>query len=185
MSGADFRAPQPNARRRREKPLFANPRNAAAGSLRAVGMRRSPAPAAALLRFMPGAKPSRPPGATQFAGGGRLCPIRPAHQSAHRAGDRRRRLLAHYRKIEAQRATLGYDIDGVVYKVDDLSCREAARFRLPLAALGPGAQVPAEQATTVIEAIEIQVGRTGALTPVAKLAPVTGRRGGAERHLAQ
>ncbi len=82
-------------------------------------------------------------------------------------------MLGHYRAIEAQRATLGYDIDGVVYKVDDLALQERLGFvsRSPRWAVAH--KFPAEQATTVVEEIEIQVGRTGALTPVAKLQPVT------------
>ncbi len=82
-------------------------------------------------------------------------------------------MLAHYRAIEAQRAELGYDIDGVVYKVDDLALQRRLGFvsRSPRWAVAH--KFPAERATTRVEAIEIQVGRTGALTPVAKLHPVT------------
>ena len=82
-------------------------------------------------------------------------------------------LIAHYQFIESQRAELGYDIDGIVYKVDDLALQRRLGFvsRSPRWAVAH--KFPAERATTRVVAIEIQVGRTGALTPVAKLHPVT------------
>jgi DNA ligase (NAD+) len=82
-------------------------------------------------------------------------------------------LMAHYRFIEAQRGSLPYDIDGVVYKVDDLNLQNRLGFvsRSPRWAVAH--KFPAAQATTLLRDIDIQVGRTGALTPVAKLAPVT------------
>ncbi|SFI28857.1 DNA ligase (NAD+) [Bosea sp. OK403] len=160
--------------RQREKglPEFANPRNAAAGSLRQLDVSIT---AARPLRFFAYAWGEMPvvPAQTQFGvveafkrWGFRTNPLMKRCESV---GD----LLERYRLIESQRATLGYDIDGVVYKVDELALQTRLGFvaRAPRWAIAH--KFPAELATTVLEAIEIQVGRTGALSPVAKLRPVT------------
>jgi DNA ligase (NAD+) len=160
--------------RQREKglPEFANPRNAAAGSLRQLDVSIT---ADRPLRFFAYAWGEMPvlPAQTQsgvveaFARWGfRTNPLTVRCESVAE-------LLAHYRLIEAQRATLGYDIDGVVYKVDDLALQNRLGFvsRAPRWAIAH--KFPAELATTILENIEIQVGRTGALSPVARLRPVT------------
>ncbi|TQI73096.1 DNA ligase (NAD+) [Bosea sp. AK1] len=160
--------------RQREKglPEFANPRNAAAGSLRQLDVSVT---AARPLRFFAYAWGEMPvlPAPTQSGvveafrrWGFRTNPLMKRCESVAE-------LIAQYRLIESQRATLGYDIDGVVYKVDDLALQARLGFvsRAPRWAIAH--KFPAELATTVLEAIDIQVGRTGALSPVARLKPVT------------
>ena len=152
--------------------VFANPRNAAAGSLRQLD---STITAKRPLHFFAYAwgEMSAMPAPTQhgmvraFKDFG--LPVNPLMVLCHDARD----MIAHFRSIEAQRAALGYDIDGVVYKVDDLSLQARLGFvsRSPRWAVAH--KFPAQQATTILRDIEIQVGRTGALTPVAKLEPVT------------
>ncbi len=96
-------------------------------------------------------------------------PVNPLMTLCHSADE----LIAQYRRIEAMRASLGYDIDGVVYKINSLALQDRLGFvsRSPRWAVAH--KFPAEQAMTVLRDIEIQVGRTGALTPVARLDPVT------------
>ncbi|MEZ2406522.1 DNA ligase (NAD+) [Bosea sp. OAE752] len=160
--------------RQREKglPEFANPRNAAAGSLRQLDVSVT---ASRPLRFFAYAWGEMPvlPAPTQMGvveafrrWGFRTNPLMKRCETVAE-------LVAQYRLIESQRATLGYDIDGVVYKVDDLALQARLGFvsRAPRWAIAH--KFPAELATTILEAIDIQVGRTGALSPVARLKPVT------------
>ncbi|MGV6874940.1 NAD-dependent DNA ligase LigA [Pseudochelatococcus sp. B33] len=154
------------------RPLFANPRNAAAGSLRQLDASITASRPLAFFAYAWG-EASALPGDTQFgviAGFGRWgLPINPMMKLCYSVDD----LITHYRAIEAERAALGYDIDGVVYKVDSLALQGRLGFvsRSPRWALAH--KFAAERAMTEVLAIEIQVGRTGVLTPVAKLRPVT------------
>ncbi|HMG48735.1 MAG TPA: NAD-dependent DNA ligase LigA [Allosphingosinicella sp.] len=170
MSKEDFAA----LNRRQEAEggkIFANPRNAAAGSLR---QKDAGVTAARPLRFYAHGwgEVSALPVDTQL---GMMRAIR--EWGVPIAGDIGRftdlaGLIAHYRMIEAKRADLPFDIDGVVYKVDrlDWQRRLGQVARAPRWALAH--KFPAEKAETVLEAIDIQVGRTGKLTPVARLRPV-------------
>ena len=96
-------------------------------------------------------------------------PVNPLTVLCHSAEE----LLRHYHDIESCRASLPYDIDGVVYKVDSLALQERLGFVSRAPRWAAAHKFPAEQATTILRDIEIQVGRTGALTPVARLDPVT------------
>jgi DNA ligase (NAD+) len=154
------------------KPVFANPRNSAAGSLRQL----DPAITASRpLKFFAYAwgEMSDMPEDTQFgmlewlaARGFSVNPLTKLTRSVEE-------MLAIYRDIELRRATLGYDIDGVVYKVDRLDLQERLGFVSRSPRWATAHKFPAEQATTVLHDIDIQVGRTGSLTPVARLEPVT------------
>ncbi|WP_343520786.1 NAD-dependent DNA ligase LigA [Sphingomonas sp.] len=156
----------------KEARQFANPRNAAAGSLRqkdaAVTQSRP-------LRFLAHGwgETSAVPGATQYEVMKTIerwgFPLHPLFIECVQVEP----ALAQYRKIEKQRADLPFDIDGVVYKVDrlDWQARLGSVGRAPRWAIAH--KFPAERAETTLNAIDIQVGRTGKLTPVARLEPVT------------
>lgn len=171
MSHADFAAL--NAREEAAgRKTFANPRNAAAGSLRQLDVAVTKSRPLLFFAYAWG-EVSEALAETQYEAVARFAqwgfsvnPLFKRHETLDS-------LLEAYRAIERQRAGLGYDIDGVVYKVDRLDWQDRLGFvsRAPRWAIAH--KFPAEQATTVLEAIDIQVGRTGSLTPVARLKPVT------------
>ena len=171
MSHADFEALNAKQARQGQK-TFANPRNAAAGSLRQLdpGVTR-----ARPLRFFAygWGETAAPLADTQMGAIRRLAELGFATNPLTALCDGLEDLLAHYAAIEAQRATLGYDIDGVVYKVNDLALQARLGFRSTTPRWAIAHKFPAELAWTRLEAIDIQVGRTGALSPVARLTPVT------------
>ncbi|MFD1342352.1 NAD-dependent DNA ligase LigA [Litorisediminicola beolgyonensis] len=171
MSHADFA--DLNARQEADgAKTFANPRNAAAGSLRQLDPQVT---AARPLRFFAYAWGvlSEPLAETQMGSIERLAELGFQTNPLTALCTGPDELRAHYARIEAQRATLGYDIDGVVYKVDNLALQERLGFRSTTPRWAIAHKFPAELAWTRLEAIDIQVGRTGALSPVARLTPVT------------
>jgi DNA ligase (NAD+) len=172
MTHADFVAL--NARQKDAgKTPFANPRNAAAGSLRQLDPAITASRPLRFFAYAWGDVQPALPASTQmgmiaaFKGYG--LPVNPLMVLCQTADE----LIAQYRAIEQQRASLGYDIDGVVYKVDDLALQNRLGFVSRAPRWATAHKFPAEKATTVLRAIEINVGRTGALTPLAKLDPVT------------
>jgi DNA ligase (NAD+) len=151
---------------------FANPRNAAAGSLRQLDAGITAARPLRFFAYAWGAL-SAPLAATQSGAIARLAELGFATNPLTATCDSPADLIAIYSGIEAQRASLGYDIDGVVYKVDDLALQQRLGFRSTTPRWAIAHKFPAELAWTVLDAIDIQVGRTGALSPVARLVPVT------------
>ena len=171
MSHADFESLNARQAERGAK-TFANPRNAAAGSLRQLD---SSITAARPLRFFAygWGEVSAPLAETQMGAIERLASLGFSTNPLTKLCDGPAALLGHYAEIEQARATLGYDIDGVVYKVDDLALQARLGFRSTTPRWAIAHKFPAELAWTRLEAIDIQVGRTGALSPVARLTPVT------------
>ena len=171
MAKADFAALNARMTADRGK-VFANPRNAAAGSLR----QKDPAITAERpLRFLAHGwgEASALPGDSQFSVIKAIerwgLPVDPRFVRLTQTAD----VLAHYRAIEALRADLPFDIDGVVYKVDRLDWQARLGFVAKAPRWAIAHKFPAERAETTLQAIDIQVGRTGKLTPVGRLTPVT------------
>ena len=154
------------------KQTYVNPRNTAAGSLRQLD---ATVTASRKLRFFAYAwgEMSAMPADTQYGMIEVLrnwgFPVNPLTRRLSSVDD----IIAHYREIGLARPDLDYDIDGVVYKVDELALQERLGFRSRSPRWATAHKFPAEQAFTTVEKIDIQVGRTGALTPVARLTPVT------------
>ncbi|MDE1987035.1 MAG: NAD-dependent DNA ligase LigA [Alphaproteobacteria bacterium] len=171
MTHANFAAL--NKRQEKDgKPLYANPRNSAAGSVRQLDPAITASRALNFFAYAWG-EVGKLPAASQWD----MLQAFKAYGFQINKETRRCKttdeLLKFYRGIESKRATLGYDIDGVVYKVDDLTLQERLGFvsRSPRWAIAH--KFAAEQAETILEGIDIQVGRTGKLAPVARLKPVT------------
>ncbi|HAV70964.1 MAG TPA: DNA ligase (NAD(+)) LigA, partial [Stenotrophomonas sp.] len=171
MARADFEAYNADARLHDGK-VLANPRNAAAGSLRQLDPKMSAKRKLSFYAYGIGQ-----------VDGGELPPTHSATLAQLRAWgfpvsdlcqvvEGADGLLAYYRDIGERRDGLAFDIDGVVYKLDDRAGQEQMGFvaRAPRWAIAH--KFPAQEQTTTVEAIEIQIGRTGAATPVARLAPV-------------
>jgi DNA ligase (NAD+) len=170
MSKADFEALNERQEAAGGK-VFANPRNGAAGSLR---QKDASVTAARPLRFLAHGwgELSAPLGDTQFDAMKRIESFGIPVSDLLVRCDSLDAMLAHYRKIEHARADLPFDIDGVVYKVDRLDLQDRLGFVARAPRWGLAHKFPAEKAETTLEAIDIQVGRTGKLTPVGRLKPV-------------
>ena len=151
---------------------FANPRNAAAGSLR---QKDASVTASRPLRFLAHGwgEVSALPAETQYEVMKAIeswgVPVSPLLKRYESVAD----ILGHYAEIERRRAEMDYDIDGVVYKVDRLDWQQRLGFVAKAPRWAIAHKFPAERAQTTLEAIDIQVGRTGKLTPVGRLTPVT------------
>ncbi len=154
------------------KPTYANPRNSAAGSVRQLDPSITASRALNFFAYTWG-EISDMPAKTQSGMLEKFKEYGFVVNPLVKRCETLEEILEFYRDIEAKRARLGYDIDGVVYKVDRLDLQERLGFVSRSPRWATAHKFPAEQAETVLEDIEIQVGRTGKLAPVARLKPVT------------
>ncbi|WP_055664837.1 NAD-dependent DNA ligase LigA [Jannaschia seosinensis] len=171
MTHADFAALNATQAEEGGK-IFANPRNAAAGSLRQLDPAITAMRPLRFFAYAWGAL-SELLAETQFDALVRLAALGFATNPETRRCNGPEALLTQYRAIAARRAELGYDIDGVVYKVDNLAYQQRLGYRSTTPRWAIAHKFPAETAWTRLVAIDINVGRTGALSPIARLDPVT------------
>ena len=171
MFKADFAELNERQRQRGDKE-FANPRNAAAGSLRQLDSKITAGRPLSFFAYGVGLGADAVAVKTHGELMDKLAAWGFPVAVERRVVSGSKGLLGYFAEIGAKRPGLPYDIDGVVYKVNPLAAQEQLGFvsRAPRFAIAH--KFPAEEALTVVEAIDIQVGRTGALTPVARLAPV-------------
>ncbi|WP_338577376.1 NAD-dependent DNA ligase LigA [Erwinia sp. E_sp_W01_1] len=171
MPQAGFEALNEEARRTGSK-VFANPRNAAAGSLRQLDPRITAKRPLTFFCYGSGLleggelPPSHMARLQQFKAWG--LPVSDRIRLCHTADE----VLAFYRQVEQDRATLGFDIDGVVIKVDSQELQERLGFVARAPRWAVAYKFPAQEQMTTVRDVEFQVGRTGAITPVARLEPV-------------
>ena len=171
MSHEDFAALNARQEAAGDK-TFANPRNSAAGSLRQLDAKVTKSRPLRFFAYAWGSL-SAPLADTQMGAIDQLSAFGFQTNPLTKVCDGPDGMVAHYRLIEEARATLGYDIDGVVYKVNDLGLQARLGFRSTTPRWAIAHKFPAELAWTRLDGIDIQVGRTGALSPVARLQPVT------------
>ena len=173
----DFAALNERQRKRIEagakgEKTFVNPRNAAAGVVRQLDARNAVKRPLSFFAYGLGELVDWPPPPTQsalLAGLAALgLPASPLHERVEGAAG----LVGFHARIAQQRARLPYEIDGVVYKVDDRAAQERLGFKSREPRWAAAQKYPAQEKTTTLQAIDVQVGRTGKLTPVAKLEPV-------------
>ena len=154
------------------KKIFANPRNAAAGSLRQLDATITAERPLKFLAYAWG-ELTEPLDISQFGAIKKLKNLGFKTNSHTKLCKTINEALAHYDELSKIRSDLDYDIDGIVYKVDSLNLQDRLGYRSTTPRWAIAHKFPAEYSWTQLEAIDIQVGRTGALSPVARLQPIT------------